>query len=84
MPPRFLYGNERIEQLKEMIGKVSMFSGHFGVGKSTLVNAGTFAAPKTKVISEASKQGSTLRPLLKCMTYLCAKIIDTPGIKGLG
>jgi ribosome biogenesis GTPase len=39
MPSRFLYGNERVEQLKEMmIGKVSMF-GHSGVGKSTLVNA---------------------------------------------
>jgi hypothetical protein len=32
MPSRFLYGNERIEQLKEMmIGKVSMFSGHSGL-----------------------------------------------------
>jgi putative ribosome biogenesis GTPase RsgA len=31
MPSRFLY--ERVEQLKEMmIGKVSMFSGHSGVG----------------------------------------------------
>jgi hypothetical protein len=29
---RFLYGNERIEQLKEMIGKVSMFSGHSALG----------------------------------------------------
>jgi ribosome biogenesis GTPase len=36
MPSRFLYGNERNRKLKEMmIGKVSMFSGHSGVGKST-------------------------------------------------
>jgi hypothetical protein len=33
-------------------------------------------------ISEASK-GSTLRPLQKCMTYLGAKIIDTPGRFGV-
>jgi putative ribosome biogenesis GTPase RsgA len=57
-----------VEQLKEMmIGKVSMFSGH---GKSTLVNAMEPSTSKTKVISEASKQASTLRPSLKCMTYL--------------
>jgi ribosome biogenesis GTPase len=44
-----------VEQLKEMmIGKSSMFSGHSGVGNNSY---GTFAAPKTKVISEASKQG---------------------------
>jgi hypothetical protein len=31
MPARFLYGNEE-EKLKEMMIKVSMFSGHSGVG----------------------------------------------------
>jgi ribosome biogenesis GTPase len=41
-----------------MLDKVSMFSGHSGVGKSTLVNALEPALHlKTKTISEASKQG---------------------------
>jgi ribosome biogenesis GTPase len=48
-----------IDKLKElMLDKVSMFSGHSGVGKSTLVNALEPALHlKTKTISEASKQG---------------------------
>jgi putative ribosome biogenesis GTPase RsgA len=35
----FINTRKEIEQLKEsMIGKTTMFSGHSGVGKSTLVN----------------------------------------------
>jgi ribosome biogenesis GTPase len=56
-----------IEKLKEMmIGKVSMFSGHSGVGKSTWLMLNLKLKNKTEPVSK----GSTLRLLLKCMTYL--------------
>jgi ribosome biogenesis GTPase len=76
-----------LEQLKTMMtGKVSMFSGHSGVGKSTLVNA---LEPglhlKTKTISEQSKQGQHTTTFAEMYDLsFNAKIIDTPGIKGFG
>lgn len=76
-----------IEELKQlMVGKVSMFSGHSGVGKSTLVNA---MEPqlllKTKTISEQSKQGQHTTTFAEMYDLsFDARIIDTPGIKGFG
>ena len=76
-----------LDELKGMmIGNVSMFSGHSGVGKSTLVNA---LEPnfnlKTKNISEQSKQGQHTTTFAEMYDLsFGAKIIDTPGIKGFG
>jgi len=76
-----------IEKLKEMmVGKTSMFSGHSGVGKSTLVNA---VEPnldlKTKEISLQHQQGQHTTTFAEMFDLSFeASIIDTPGIRGFG
>lgn len=69
-----------------MKDKVSMFSGHSGVGKSTLVNA---IEPtlnlKTKQISDSHSQGQHTTTFAEMFDLsFGAQIIDTPGIRGFG
>lgn len=76
-----------IETLKDLMrNRVSMFSGHSGVGKSTLVNA---LEPnlnlKTAEISEQHQQGQHTTTFAEMYDLsFGAKIIDTPGIRGFG
>ncbi|MDA9026194.1 ribosome small subunit-dependent GTPase A [Flavobacteriaceae bacterium] len=78
---------ENIEAVKSlMTGKSSMFAGHSGVGKSTLVNS---IEPglniKTKEISDQHKQGQHTTTFAEMFDLSFeAQIIDTPGIKGFG
>jgi ribosome biogenesis GTPase len=78
---------KNVDKVKElMIGKTSMFSGHSGVGKSTLVNA---IEPqldlKTKKISSQHMQGQHTTTFAEMFNLqFGARIIDTPGIKGFG
>ncbi|MBS9462290.1 ribosome small subunit-dependent GTPase A [Flagellimonas sp. 389] len=76
-----------VEIVKElMIHKTSMFSGHSGVGKSTLINAIEPGLElKTAEISEQHLQGQHTTTFAEMYDLsFGARIIDTPGIKGFG
>ncbi|WP_127141163.1 ribosome small subunit-dependent GTPase A [Flagellimonas marinaquae] len=78
---------KNLENVKElMLGKTSMFAGHSGVGKSTLVNALEPGLQlKTAEISEQHMQGQHTTTFAEMYDLsFDARIIDTPGIKGFG
>jgi len=72
-----------IELMKD---KTSMFAGHSGVGKSTLVNVLEPSLNlKTTEVSQTQKQGQHTTTFAQMYDLsFGAKIIDTPGIKGFG
>ncbi|MBT8206609.1 MAG: ribosome small subunit-dependent GTPase A [Eudoraea sp.] len=78
---------KNLDKVKDlMIGKTSMFAGHSGVGKSTLIN---YIAPelnlRTSEISEQHLQGQHTTTFAQMYDLdIGARIIDTPGIRGFG
>jgi ribosome biogenesis GTPase len=78
---------EGIEDLKALLkGKVSLLSGHSGVGKSTLSNKiDPQLNLKTREISEAHEQGQHTTTFAEMHALPeGGYLIDTPGIRGFG
>ena len=82
-----IYDHDCIQILQNILkNKVSVFSGHSGVGKSSLINLidPSLKLP-TKAISDYHNQGvhtTTYAEMFKMKSG--GFIIDTPGIRGLG
>ena len=79
--------NINLEDIKALMkDQVSLFSGHSGVGKSTLVNAIEPSLNlKTKEISEQHQQGQHTTTFAEMHPLsFGGYIIDTPGIRGFG
>ena len=78
---------ERVEEVRQLMeGKTSLFAGHSGVGKSTLVNTIEPGLElRTSEISEQHRQGQHTTTFAEMYDLsFGAQIIDTPGIKGFG
>lgn len=78
---------QNINKLNELINsKVCMFSGHSGVGKTTLINVLSPGLKlRTSSISEQHQQGQHTTTFAEMFDLgNGAKLIDTPGIKGFG
>ena len=78
---------KNVDKVKDLMkDHTSMFAGHSGVGKSTLIN---FIAPElnlnTTEISDQHFQGQHTTTFAEMYDLnFGARIIDTPGIKGFG
>lgn len=78
---------KNIDKVKNLMkDKVSLFAGHSGVGKSTLINTIEPSLDlKTKALSTQHMQGQHTTTFAEMFDLsFGAKIIDTPGIKGFG
>jgi len=78
---------QNIDLLKKMMkDKTSMFTGHSGAGKSSLINAvDPRLTLKTAEVSQSHKQGKHTTTFAEMYDLeFGGHIIDTPGIRGFG
>ena len=78
---------EQTDRVRDMmVDKTSMFAGHSGVGKSTLINRISPGLDlKTSALSEQHRQGQHTTTFAQMYDLdFGGRIIDTPGIKGFG
>lgn len=78
---------QNIEDLKQVLkDKITLVSGHSGVGKSTLINALIPGLElKTGIISDWSDKGKHTTTFAEMIDLpFGGKLIDTPGIRELG
>ena len=78
---------QNLSEVKRLLkDKVSLFSGHSGVGKSTLINAIEPALSlKTAPLSTLYKQGKHTTTFAQMYALSFGGfVVDTPGIKGFG
>ena len=85
--PCSAHSGEGVEELRELCrGKLSLFSGESGVGKSSLIKAlDPSLNPKIGKISSAHLQGKHTTSLYEMYRLSSGGyLIDTPGIRGFG
>ena len=85
--PCSAHSGEGVDELRELCrGKLSLFSGESGVGKSSLIKAlDSSLNPKIGKISSAHLQGKHTTSLYEMYRLSSGGyLIDTPGIRGFG
>lgn len=77
---------EGVDKLEELLkGRITLFSGNSGVGKSTLLNCLVPGLQlRTAEISDAHDTGMHTTTFSEMIAYHEGWLIDTPGIRGFG
>jgi ribosome biogenesis GTPase len=78
--------NEGVAYLSDLMkDKITLLSGHSGVGKSTLINSLEDLSIKTDEVSESHNKGKHTTTFAEMYPLkMGGYVVDTPGIKGFG